>query len=63
MAVTTFRPQPVAPDAPCTLEVICLDGRDVLRVKQEGRAIGYFANPTEAAAHGVDLATAVIIGG
>jgi hypothetical protein len=51
---------PVTPGIPCTLEVITLDDRQVIRVKQDGYGIGYFGTPQDAAEHGVDLTTAIL---
>lgn len=62
-ACTTHRPHPVLPGVPCDVELIVLDDQPTLRVRQDGRAIGYFPDPEAAARHGVDLATATIIGG
>lgn len=57
---------PVIPtDGPCLIEVITLANPQptpVLKVRQNGRAIGYFRTPEEVAAAGVDLATATIRG-
>ena len=67
MATTTTRGagygdmlHPVFPGTPCTLEVITLDDRQVIRVKQDGRGIGYFPTVEACVNHGVDLATAII---
>jgi hypothetical protein len=61
-ATVLHRPHPVLPGIPCRVEVIVLDGEQTIRVRQDGRAIGYFPTPDAAAAHGVDLATAIIGG-